>query len=82
MRRSAVSIPCNIAEGYRRGHRREYIQFLYVARGSCGELEKLLSLSKDLGLIDKETFERLSKEQDEVSRLLYGLIRSLTKPKK
>jgi len=82
LRRSAVSIPCNIAEGYRRGHRREYIQFLYIARGSCGELETLLSLSKNLGLIDTKTFEGLSEEQDEVSRLLYGLIRSLTKPKK
>jgi four helix bundle protein len=46
MRRCAVSIPCNIAEGYRRGHRKEYIQFLYVAYGSCSELETLLSLSK------------------------------------
>jgi four helix bundle protein len=82
LRRSAVTIPCNIAEGYRRGHRREYIQFLYIARGSCGELETLLSLSENLGLIDTETFEGLSEEQDEVSRLLYGLIRSLTKPKK
>lgn len=82
MRRSAVFISCNIAEGYRRGHRREYIQFLYVARGSCGELETLLSLSKDLGFIDSVTFENLYKDQDEVSRLLYGLISSLTKPKK
>jgi four helix bundle protein len=82
LRRSAVTIPCNIAEGYRRGHRREYIQFLYIARGSCGELETLLSLSENLGLIDTETFEGLSEEQDEVPRLLYGLIRSLTKPKK
>jgi four helix bundle protein len=47
-----------------------------------GELETLLSLSKNLGLIDTETFEELSEEQDEVSRLLYGLIRSLTKPRK
>lgn len=79
MRRSAVSIPCNIAEGYRRGHRREYIQFLHIARGSCGEIETLLSLSKDLGFIDPKNFDALYREQDEVSRMLYALTRSLIK---
>ena len=82
MRRSAVSIPCNVAEGYRRGHRKEYIQFLYMAHGSCGELETLLSLCFDLGLINKETFEKIYPMQEEVSRLLYGLIASLLKPKR
>ena len=80
MRRSAVSIPCNIAEGYRRGHRKEYIQFLYMAHGSCGELETLLSLSYDLAMIDKDTFEKLYPMQEEVSRLLRGLIISLLEP--
>ena len=55
MRRSAVSIPCNIAEGYRRGHRKEYIQFLHMAYGSCSELETLLSISCDLNLIETVT---------------------------
>ncbi len=82
MRRSAVSVPCNIAEGYRRGHRKEYIQFLHMAHGSCGELETLLSLSFDLGLLDKESFEKLYPMQEEVSRLLYGLISSLVTTKK
>ena len=81
MRRSTVSIPCNIAEGYRRGHRKEYVQFLYMAHGSCGELETLLSLSFDLGLIDKDTFEKLYPMQEEISKLLRGLISSLNKPK-
>ena len=80
MRRSAVSIPCNIAEGYRRGHRKEYIQFLYIAHGSCGELETLMSLSFDLGMLDKNTFEKLYPMQEEVSKLLRGLIASLSKP--
>src|SRR4030065_1170165 len=73
-RRSAVSIPCNIAEGYRRGHRKEYIQFLHMAHGSCSELETLLSLSLDLGFIDKEVFETAYNLQEETSRLLNGLI--------
>ena len=77
MRRSAVSIPCNIAEGYRRGHRGEYIQFLHIAHGSCGELETLLSLSRDLKFIDEARFEKLYELQEEVSRLLNGLIASL-----
>jgi four helix bundle protein len=82
MRRSAISIPCNIAEGYRRGHRKEYIQFLHIAQGSCGELETLLSLSKDLEFLEGRTFNNLYQSQDEISRLLGGLIFSLSKPKK
>jgi four helix bundle protein len=80
MRRSAVSIPCNIAEGYRRGHRKEYIQFLHMAHGSCGELETLLSLSHDLAFIEGVVFEDLYRLQEEVSKLLKGLIVSLSKP--
>jgi four helix bundle protein len=80
MRRSSVSIPCNIAEGYRRGHRKEYIQFLHMAHGSCGELETLLSLSYDLAMIDRDTFVKLYPMQEEISRLLRGLIISLIKP--
>jgi four helix bundle protein len=79
MRRSAVSIPCNIAEGYRRGHRKEYIQFLHMAHGSCSELETLISLSHDLGLISEQIFQELYGLQEEVSKLLNGLISSLSK---
>lgn len=82
MRRSSVSVPCNIAEGYRRGHRKEYIQFLYTANGSCGELETLLSLSRDLDLIGKDVFDNLYPLQEEVSKLLRGLISSLSKPQR
>jgi four helix bundle protein len=77
MRRSAVSIPCNITEGYRRKHRRENIRFLHIAQGSCGEHGTLIPLSKDLDLVDEFTLETLYRQQDEVSRLLNGLIRSL-----
>lgn len=78
MRRSAVSIPANIAEGYRRGHRKEYIQFLRIAQGSCGELETFLSMSKDLDFIKEKEFEEFEKVQEEISRLLQALISSLT----
>jgi four helix bundle protein len=79
MRRSAVSIPCNTSEGYRRGHRKEYIQFLYMAHGSCAELETLLSLSHDLKLISKDIFDKLYELQEEVSKLLRSLISSLSR---
>jgi len=79
MRRSAVSIPCNISEGYRRGHCKEYIQFLYMAHGSCSEFETLMSLSHDLGLISEQVFNEIYALQEEVSKLLNGLISSLSK---
>jgi four helix bundle protein len=82
MRRSSVSIPCNIAEGYSRKYIKEYLQFLYVAYGSCSELETLLALSKDLGLLNGEKYSKLYDLQEEVSKLLNGLIKSLSQKKK
>jgi four helix bundle protein len=79
MRRSAVSLPCNIAEGYRRRSRKEYVQFLHIALGSCSELETLLALSRDLRFIDDSEAKELYSLQEECSRLLYGLIASLTR---
>jgi four helix bundle protein len=78
MRSSAISIPCNIAEGYRRGHCKEYLQFLHIAYSSCSQLETLLSLSKDSALIDKDSFERIYLIQEVVSKLLKGLMLSLS----
>ena len=71
MRRSAVSIPCNISEGYRRGHRKEYIQFLHMAHGSCAELETHLVIAKELGYLN----ENLSVEDllDHISRMIVNL---------
>lgn len=77
IRRCAVSIPCNIAEGYRRNSIKEYVQFLHIAQGSCSELETLLSLSKDLEMIPIKDFEKLYALQDDVSRLLRNLIIAL-----
>ena len=79
MRRSAVSIPCNIAEGYKRKGKKEYIQFLHVALGSCGELETLLSLSKDLNFVEYVKFEEAYLLQEEISKMLTRLIASLSK---
>ena len=79
IRRSAVSIPSNIAEGYGRKTTGEYIQALYVAYGSNCELEIQTLLSGDLGFVGKEDLSRLQKEIGDVERMLKGLIKSLYK---
>lgn len=56
MRRAAVSIPANIAEGYERKNRKEYLQFLYIAKGSTGEVETYLSLARDLGYLSSQDY--------------------------
>lgn len=77
MRRAAVSIPCNIAEGYRRNSRKEYLQFLAIAYGSTAELETQLLIAKDLGLLAVESFATLDRLLSDVSKLLSRLINSL-----
>ncbi|MCK4352480.1 four helix bundle protein [candidate division WOR-3 bacterium] len=79
MRRAAVSIPSNIAEGYRRKTRKAYTQFLRIALGSCSELETQISLSKDLGFIGAKDYRVLYELQVEVTKLLIKLIASLEK---
>jgi four helix bundle protein len=77
MRRAAVSIPSNIAEGQARNSTKEFIQFLYIAKGSNAELLTQLLLCTDFSYVtDEQTAEAilLSKK---VNRLLTGLIRSL-----
>jgi four helix bundle protein len=77
MRRSAVSIPSNIAEGYMRGSK-EYVQFLRIAIGSCAELETQLSLSKDLGFYPESDFLSVYNLNQEVMKLLNTYISRLT----
>ena len=75
MRRAAVSIPSNIAEGAARKSNKEFIQFLYIALGSNVELETQLIISKNLKFINDELFIELEKEIDEIGRMLFGLIK-------
>ncbi|MEW6570586.1 MAG: four helix bundle protein [Nitrospirota bacterium] len=77
IRRAAISVPSNIAEGYGRKTTREYIQSLYIAYGSNCELETQILLSRDLGYIKDEKIEGLQKEIGEVERMLKALIKSL-----
>ena len=75
IQRSSVSIPSNISEGYERQTNKEYIQFLYIARGSCGELRTQLYLAKELGYIEKNDFTTLLDETKHLSAMLNNLIK-------
>jgi len=68
----------NIAEGSERQHRKEFLQFLSVARGSLAEVETYLMLSKDLSYINEGEFAQLDEQRKEVGRLLRGLYKSLS----
>ena len=76
-RRSAVSVPSNIAEGQGRGSSRDFVRFLTVARGSLCELETQLRIGARLKYLESELAESLLKESATVGRLLNGLIRSI-----
>jgi four helix bundle protein len=77
MRRSAVSVPSNIAEGHGRLSDKSFALFLGNARGSLFELETQLELAWSLGLVDKELREPLLKEINEIARMLNGLLNTL-----
>lgn len=77
MRRAAVAIPANIAEGYNRQHRKEYLQFLSIAYGSLAEMETYLLLALDLGYLKPDAFNLIDDARKDVGRILSGLIRSL-----
>ena len=77
IRRAAVSVPANIAEGQGRQHTKEFLNFLSIARGSLMEVETHLILSQRVGLIDQPTLDALLKTSDEISRMLSGLRRAL-----
>jgi four helix bundle protein len=77
MRRAAVSIPSNVAEGFNRRHNNEYKQFLNIAIGSCGELETQAELGHELGFIDLSMRDRLIEKLDHEQRMLRNLSKKL-----
>jgi four helix bundle protein len=77
IRRAAVSVPANIAEGAERNGTGEFIQFLGVARGSAAELETLLLLASDVGVAPPEATLPLRDQLATVRRMLSALMRSL-----
>ncbi|HMC13166.1 MAG TPA: four helix bundle protein [Gallionellaceae bacterium] len=73
IRRAAVSMMSNVAEGFDRGSRGEFHQFLVVAKGSCAEVRSQLYVAQDVGYIVQEVFSNLNSSTDELSRILGGL---------
>lgn len=76
MTRAAVSVPCNIAEGWTRESRKEKAHFLAIAQGSAAEFETLLTLAEDIGWFDRNDTAFVRKTLDEVSRMLTALRRT------
>lgn len=76
IRRAAVSIPSNIAEGAARGSKKAFGSALHIARASLSELDTQIAISARLGYLDDAAFHRLVREMDEVDRILNGLIRA------
>ena len=77
LRRAAISVVSNIAEGSGRQSDKEQIRFLRIARGSIQEVESQLLLSRDLGYIAKDVWSALNIEAQEISKMTKGLVRSL-----
>ncbi len=77
MRRAAISIPSNIAEGYGRSYGKETAKFLSNAIGSASELETQLIISKNLGYIKLEDYQELTDQIEEINRMLTALIKTI-----
>jgi four helix bundle protein len=77
MRRASVSILSNIAEGFERNGDKEFVQFLLIAKGSCGELRAQLYIALDQNYIDQNSFMSINSKLNETSRMIAGLIKYL-----
>jgi four helix bundle protein len=78
IQRAAISIMSNIAEGFERGTNKEFIRYLYIAKGSAGEVRSLLHIAKDLNYIDETLYCKLLEQVIEISKLISGFIKSLS----
>ena len=81
MKRAAIFIPSNIAEGYGRNYSQNYIQFLRIARGSLLELETQLIISKELKLIGNKLYQKVQGLITEENKMLNAFIKSISKEK-
>lgn len=77
IRRSSVSIPANIAEGFGRRSKKEFRRFLNISMGSLFEIQTELEVSYNLGFLDKETFEKLYEDTREIERMMSSFISTL-----
>ncbi|MCW3786555.1 four helix bundle protein [Plebeiibacterium sediminum] len=77
IQRASVSIMNNVAEGFERKSNKEFIYFLYVAKGSCAEVRSMLYLALELNILEEDETNELISLSIEISRMLSGLIKTL-----
>ncbi len=82
IQRAAVSVTSNIAEGFERGGRGEFHQFLSTAKASCAEVRSQLYVAFDVGYLDQAEFDQLLAQAEEVGRIIGGLRVSVAKQRK
>jgi len=81
IQRASVSVMSNIAEGFERGGRGEFHQFLSTAKGSCAEVRSQLYVALDIGYLDQSKFNKLLSQAEEVGRIVGGLRPSMKRKK-
>ena len=79
IRRAAVSIPSNIAEGAARQTKKEFINYLHMAQGSLSELDTQIELARRLGYLDDDNWKSLDQRMERIDKMITGLIRHLSK---
>jgi four helix bundle protein len=79
IRRAAISIPSNIAEGAARQTKKEFTNYLHMAQGSLSELDIQIELASRLGYFDQETFRMLDERLERIDKMITGLIHHLSK---
>lgn len=77
IRRAGVSIPSNIAEGNKRGTKKDYVSFLRIAHGSAAEVETQLMIAKELDYIPESKFLTLKNELDEIMKMLGSIVQKM-----
>jgi len=77
IRRASVSIPTNIAEGFERASRKEYLNFLNIAKGSAGEVRSLLYVALEVGYLKSESYEELKEKVTKISAYLFNHRRAI-----
>lgn len=82
IRRSAVSIPSNISEGFERDSKNQFVYFLTIAKGSCGELRTQLKIAASLAYLSEKEYETLNEKSLSTSKQLSGFINYLKNSKK
>jgi four helix bundle protein len=77
IQRAALSIMNNIAEGYERQSNKDFSKFLYIAKGSSGEVRSMLYMAREIGYISNKEFDVLYRESEEISKMISGFIKTL-----